>query len=149
MTHEHPPGFLGGMVAVVCLLAQACAPIPHRHYFAPAISGTVIDGDQSVSGAEVRLTASFTTRDVRVMTTVDGQFGVGPVRELRWFRPLLGDPIFGFRLEVKRGGRTYLGFVQSNVGHSPKNMKLACDLSSPIPPVPRLGDEATYCRLIQ
>jgi hypothetical protein len=137
------------MVAVVCLLARACAPIPNRHYFAPAISGTVVDGGQSLSGAEVRLTASFTPRDVRVITAVGGQFGVGPVREMRWFRPLLGDPIFGFRLEVKRGGRTYLGFVESKVGYAPKNMKLACDLSSPIPPVRQVGDEATYCRLTQ
>jgi hypothetical protein len=137
------------VVATVCVLAQACAPIPNRHYFAPTISGTVVEGDQVISGAEVRLTASFTTRDVRATTGADGQFSVGPLREMRWIKPLLGDPLFGFRFELKRGDRTYLGYVQSNVGYAPKALKLACDLSSPVPPVPRVREDTTYCRLTQ
>ena len=140
---------LGMVTAVLFVVTQACAPIPNRHYFAPTISGTVVDGGQPMSGVEVRLTASFTTRDVRATTSGSGQFSVGPLREMRWVMPLMGDPLFGFRVELTRGGRIHLGYVQSKVGYAPKVVKVACDLSNPLPPVPRVREEATYCRVTQ
>ena len=134
---------------LAALWLQGCAPAPHRWYFAPAIEGLVVEADKPVANSEVRLVSRHTKSDARGMTDAKGRFSVRPLRQFVWVVMLIGDPVIDFQVEVHRGDREYLGFVMTGIGYTPKHLKLTCDLSAPIPPVPGVSDTTTYCRRVQ
>ena len=145
-TRSHTAAIALLSVAVAASMT-ACAPIPHRHYEAAMIAGVIVENGRPVSGLDIHLTTTSSKRHSRAMTDAAGRFIVGPLREIEWIMPLVGDPVFGFRLEISRGEQTFFGYTDGGVGFSPKRLNLACDLSTPIPPLPRVRAETSYCRV--
>src|SRR5258705_54646 len=101
------------------LWVAACVPVPHHHYFAPGVAGLVMDGGVPVANAEIVLTGTFTDHISTVRSDGEGHFQIGPIAELEFIQWLMGDPLFGYRLNITVDKQTYLGLSESNVGYVP------------------------------
>jgi hypothetical protein len=113
------------------------------HYYAPEVTGLVLDEGAPVAGAHVELSARFTTKKLTATTESNGHFRVGPIRHLELTRALLGDPLFGYSLVISRDGTTFTGADQFGLGFSPSNIDLICDLAGPVRTSPR--HTRVYC----
>jgi hypothetical protein len=129
-------------IVVFGLLVGACVPIPNRHYFAPKITGLVLDSGLPVANAEVKLSGRFTDRIVTTRTDAAGRFIVGPITEFEFTTTLLGDPLFGYDLQISRVSEIYKALSNSNVGFVPHNIQVNCDLSRPV----FKGRISSYCQ---
>jgi hypothetical protein len=88
-----------------------------------------------LSKAEVRITElwkdSFCEKPERVSFTDDkGRFEIASVNTFRLFKPILGDPLFGWNLCIIVEGKTYVGSAWGGVGFSPPSIVLRCTLKS-------------------
>jgi hypothetical protein len=129
------------LIAASMLSLTGCIPAPHRHYFAPKISGSVNADGIAVPRAEVRLSAHGTQEVVQTLTETQGNFAIGPLTEIQLTRGVIGDPGYFFVLTIKADGREYLGYDQGIIGYSPETLNLTCDLARPI----KWGEQIRYC----
>ena len=129
------------LIAVSILSLMGCIPAPHRHYFAPKISGSVNADGIAVAKAEVRLSAHGTHEVVHTLTETQGHFVIGPLTEFQLTRGVIGDPGYFFVLRIKADGKEYLGYDQGIIGYSPEAVDLTCDLARPI----KVGEQIKYC----
>lgn len=127
--------FLG----LVYVLLSGCVPFPNVHRFAPAISGVVLRDGRPVPSAVVKVSAQF-SREVRTVTTdQDGRFSTEAIRELRWTAILLGDPLFGYTVQIGADGHDVAGYQFQGIGSAPSDLRLSCDLAKPVRVVGALG----------
>lgn len=118
-----------------------CVPLPNMHYFAPAIDGVVTEDGAPVAGAQITVRTQFASDTSAAITTQYGRFRTEAIRELRLTAVLIGDPLFGYTVEIRHRGETYVGFANFDVGQSPPSIQLNCDLSHPVSNFNR----TTYC----
>jgi hypothetical protein len=128
-------------IVAASFLVVACVPAPHYHFFAPRVAGVVLDGGAPVADAEIVLTGKFTNRIAMVRSDGDGHFQVGPLSELVFIQWLIGDPLFGYSINITLGNQTYVGLSESSLGFAPPNIQVSCDLSHPV----RTGRTSVYC----
>lgn len=99
--------FVRTVAATIFSLAiTACVPWPHRDYFAP--------GRPSATA----------------ITDADGRFVLRPISEWRFIAPLIGDPLYGYTLEVDLGDRKFSVYSNGGVGYAESRLELRCDLSA-------------------
>ena len=110
-------------------LSDACLPVPHNEYRAPAITGVVRSGDLPVADAELQLTADYTREVSTARTDAKGNFAVAPLRDFRFVTVLLGDPSYAYKLQIIAAGKKFQGFAAGRIGFAPKKIELVCDLS--------------------
>jgi hypothetical protein len=113
------------------VLVAACLPAPHQHYFAPQVAGVVMEGGTPVANAEIELTGKFTDRKAMVRSDGEGHFTLDPIAELPFIQWLIGDPLFGYNLNITVGEHTYLGLSEFGLGYAPSHIEVRCDLSRP------------------
>ena len=116
-------------------------PWPHFHYRAPAIEGVVTDNGVPVPNADISVSAQFSDEQQRAVTDTKGHFNTKPIREFMFFASLLGDPLFGYSVQINRAAHQYEGFGEAYVGYAPTQLKVACDLSKPN----QLRNKKQYC----
>jgi len=85
-----------------------------------------------VAGAQVRVASKFSEAIHVGSTQPSGQFAVGPIRELRLTTTLVGDPLYGFEVEIVADGERYAGYAEFGIGDARSALKLSCDLGRPI-----------------
>ena len=119
-------------IVVASLLVAACVPVPHHHYFAPQVTGFVLNGGVPVANAEIVLTGRYTNHTATMRSDGQGHFKIGPLAELEFAQWLMGDPLFGYSLNFTVDNQTYLGLSESSVGYVPTKIEVKCDLSHPI-----------------
>jgi len=127
---------------LIAFALTACAPIPNRRTFAPAVAGTVVRGGVPVANAEVLLTTRFSDAAATVRTDADGRFRLGPLSEMRVMKTLLGDPLYEYTLKIRVAGEEeHLGLAGHGMGNASKELTVTCDLSKPI----GQGKSLRYC----
>jgi len=131
-----------GIVAAALFLLAACAPIPHRVYFAPTISGTVTRAGVPVEGADLHLSGNFTKKTAAASTDSAGRFKIGPLRTWEATTGLLGDPGYAYSLSIRFSGAEYIGLTVGRLGYPPIELEITCDLSKPAV----TGRTPQYCR---
>jgi len=123
------------------MLLCGCVPFPNQHLFAPAVSGVVMRDGKPLSGAEISVSAQF-ARDVRVATTDrEGRFTTEAIREWRMTAMLIGDPLFGYTVQIGADGTTYRGYSLVGMGSAPSDVRLKCDVAKPV----LLARTQVYC----
>lgn len=111
-----------------CFLLTACAPIPHFHYHAPALSGVVVSNGVPVHKAEVRVKGAD-SKEVQVATTgPDGRFKTPPIRSFQLIAHLAGDPIYVYEIEIVVGDLRQLAYRVQGLGSVPNEREVRCDL---------------------
>jgi hypothetical protein len=131
-------------VLALGMALSACVPIPRREYFAPTVSGTVVSAGVPVQKAELHLSSPFTHKTAVVSTDSNGRFNVGPLRVWRLSTFLLGDPLYEYSLLIRTASMEYPSLAEAGVGYAPPRLKIACDLSKPLPS----GQTQVYCARI-
>lgn len=116
-------------------------PWPHFHYRAPAVEGVVTDNGAPVPDAAISVWAQFSGEQQRAVTDINGRFNTEPIREFMFFASLLGDPLFGYSVQITRAANQYDGIGEADVGYAPTEIKVACDLSKPT----ELRNRKQYC----
>jgi hypothetical protein len=106
--------------------------VPHHHYFAPPITGSVFSGGVPLANAEIVLTGRFTNHIATTRSDGQGHFKIGPLTVVEFVQWLMGDPLFGYSLNFTVDNQTYLGPSESSVGYVPTKIEVNCDLSHPI-----------------
>jgi hypothetical protein len=115
-------------VMILSLPITACVPWPHRGYFAPEIEGVLLDNGVPVTNVKLKLSADFTDRQQIAITDADGRFVLRPISEWRLMAPLIGDPLYGYTLEVDMGDRKFPVYSNGGVGYAESRLELRCDL---------------------
>lgn len=131
--------------AVSAMLAfgslTGCVPFPNLHYFAPAVAGIVLRDGQPVAGAQIRVASTFSSTTRVGSTQPSGRFSVEPIRELRLTATLVGDPLYGFEVEIVVDGERYAGYSEYGTGYASPALQLSCDLTSRI----KRLDKVVHC----
>ncbi len=130
-------------VALGSALLSGCVPVPSFHYFAPAVSGTVLRQGLPVAGAQVVVSSRHGQERQIGFTDDEGHFALQPLREFQLTTPVMGDPTYAFRVEIAVGGQDYRGYSEGRVGDAPSALKIECDLARPRPLV--LADGEYHC----
>ena len=117
-----------------------CVPFPNLRYYAPAVSGIVMQDGKPAAGVEIRVSAHFANEVRAAIAASDGRFNTDSIRKLLT-ATLVGDPLYGYTVEIRNACNVYSGFVDFSVGHAPSAIQLNCDLSRP---VGRVGHQV-YC----
>ncbi|WP_430699151.1 DUF6795 domain-containing protein [Rubrivivax gelatinosus] len=117
---------------LITTLLYGCVPFPNVRYYAPAISGVVTQDGNPVVSAEVRVTGQFSNNVHIVASDQAGRFASEPIRKMLLTASLMGDPLYGYAIEIVHGGKVYAGYSESSVGYAPKELKLSCELAKPI-----------------
>ena len=112
--------------------STGCVPFPNIHYFAPAVAGIVTRDGQPVAGAQVRVASKFSASIQVGATQPSGRFSVDPIRELRLTATLVGEPLYGFEVEIVADGARYAGYAEFGMGDARSELQLSCDLGHPI-----------------
>ncbi len=118
-----------------------CVPFPNMRYYAPTISGVVMQDGKPAGGAEIRVSAHVSSEVRAAIAGPDGRFNTESIRKLQLTATLIGDPLYGYTVEIRSAGNVYSGFVDFSVGYAPSAIRLNCDLSRP---VGRVGHQV-YC----
>lgn len=118
-----------------------CVPLPNFHYFAPAVSGIVLRDGQPVAGAQVRGASTFSSTTMVGSTQPSGRFAVDAIRELRLAATLVGDPLYGFEVEIVVDGERYAGYSEFGTGYAIAALQLSCDFRSRI----KRLDKVVHC----
>ena len=90
-----------------------------------------MEDDAPVANAEIELTAKFTDRKATVRSDGNGHFAIGPIAEMEFIQWLIGDPLFGYNLNITVGEHTYLGLSEFGLGYAPSHIEVRCDVSRP------------------
>jgi hypothetical protein len=131
-------------VSLLATMVSGCLPIPNIHYFAPEVSGVVIQDGHPAEGAEVRVAGQFSSDAQSGSASRDGRFSVKPIREFRFTALLVGDPLYSYTVQLVVGGKRYDGYQGFGMGDAPRALSLVCDLSHPI----ALGNKQVYCATV-
>ena len=132
-----------GIFLIVSALA-GCMPWPHFHYRAPAVEGVVTNNGVPVQNAEINVSAEFSEEQQKSVTDSNGRFSTKPIRELMFFAPLLGDPLYGYTVTIINAENQYEGLGEGYVGYAPEQLTVVCDLSKPI----QLRSKKRYCAVL-
>ena len=119
----------GLFVVAVALLLPACIPVSHWHYFAPKVTGTVAIGGLPVEGAELVLSDGHKTATASTDST--GYFNIGPLRAREATTWLIGDPLYGYSLDIRVADSQYRGLTAFRAGYAPAELEVTCDISKP------------------
>lgn len=131
-------------IGVTAWALSACVPIPNYYYYAPAISGVVTADGQPVQNVEVKVSARFSEEIQTATTDQAGRFETKPIKQLLLTMTLIGDPLYGYGLDVMTAGQKYEGYVESYVGYAPKQLQVVCELSKPI----QTRNRQSYCAVV-
>jgi len=123
------------------ILVSGCVPFPNYRYYAPAVSGVVLQDDLPVDKAEVHVFGQFAEEVQFNATGQDGHFATMPIRKLLLTASLIGDPLYAYTVQITVGGQQYLGYSEASVGYAPSTLELKCDLSRPF----QLGRRQLHC----
>ncbi|HEY3644915.1 MAG TPA: carboxypeptidase-like regulatory domain-containing protein [Gammaproteobacteria bacterium] len=116
---------------LVAWLCVGCAPVPHYEYFAPAVSGTLVQGGHPLSGAKLLLRADSTATSSVAYSDAAGHFVLAPLREYHAYISMSGDQPHAFSLTITVDGKDYPAFQQAAA--QPRSViHLDCDLSAPL-----------------
>lgn len=75
-------------------------------------------------------------------TRPNGHFAADPIRKFFFTALAIGDPLYGYSVQIRVAGKTYDGYSSSGIGDSPKTIELKCDFAQPAGPSGR----KVYCR---
>lgn len=123
------------------LVLAGCAPFPNMRYYAPSIVGVVMQDGKPVGGAEIRVSTAFSNEIRETTAAPNGRFKTESIRRLLLTSTLIGDPLYGYTVEIRSAGIVYKGFVDLSVGYAPSTISLNCDLSHPVGRI----DHQVYC----
>ena len=134
-----------GLVIALSAMIAACVPAPHVHYFAPSVSGVVLNGGEAVSNAEIVLSAWGTDEISSTRTDSSGRFQVAPLTEIRlWTYLGPADPGFEYTLRIETAGKRYAGWSEGRIGYVlDEDIHVTCELSNLDGNAPTQG----YCDL--
>ena len=126
---------------IASIFVSGCVPFPNYRYYAPAVSGVVLQDGVPVDKAEVHVSAQFAEEVQFNATGQDGRFATAAIRKLLLTASLIGDPLYAYSVRITVGGQQYLGYSEASVGYAPSKLELKCDLSRPF----QLGSMQLYC----
>ena len=132
----------GPVLLALAALVSACVPFPNVHYYAPVVTGVVLQDGKPAAGVTVRLSARGSGEMHEAVTDHSGRFAVPAIHELSYFLVLVGDPLFDFSVTLRSDGREYEGYRALGLGATPKDFGLECDLARPI----MSRNVQSYCR---
>jgi hypothetical protein len=125
----------------ICASLAACASLPNSHYFAPEVSGVVLESGRPIQNARVRLSSQFTNETQVALSDASGNFTVGPLTNYQYTIKQFGDPVYGYALQIIVEGRLVQAFSEGGAGDAPRKIDLTCELSSAV----QVGRSQRYC----
>ena len=111
--------------------AGACSSLPQTHYFAPEISGVILQDRRPVANARVRLTAALTSQAQFATTDESGRFNVGPLTNYQFTLKQFGVAHFDYALQIAVEGQAYPAYAAQGEGDAPRRVSLRCQLEAP------------------
>jgi hypothetical protein len=134
-------------------MLSGCCPIPHTEYFAPKVSGVLVNEDVPLSQATVYLSAhayrdDCEKYDLTATTNEKGEFEIGPVRKFQFFVMVIGDPIVSWDLCVDSTGGRHSILRQGGRGFSRDTLQVRCDISAKTEYIDAFPAYSGKCRLL-
>ncbi len=126
---------------IISILVSGCVPFPNYRYYAPAVSGVILQDGVPVDKAQIHVSGQFAEEVQFNATGQDGRFATEPIRRRFLTAWLIGDPLYAYFVRITVGGKQYLGYSKASVGYAPSKLALKCDLSRPI----QLDSKHIYC----
>ncbi len=106
----------------------ACSILPNSHYFAPEVTGVILQAGRPLAHVRVRLTAEL-TNETQVATTDDtGRFTIGPLTNYQITVKQFGAAYYGYAIHVTVEGHAVRAFSAEGDGDAPRKQQLHCDL---------------------
>jgi hypothetical protein len=118
----------------ICASMAACAPLPAGRYFAPEVSGVVLDNGRPLADARVRLSSQLTNEIQSSTTDAQGRFTVGPLTNFQFVVKQFGVAYYRYTVQVVRAGRALEPYVADGPGDTPRKLELRCEfVAAPLP----------------
>jgi len=99
------------LAAATCI--SGCVPIPNVRYYAPAVTGVVTQAGIPVENAEVVVSSGFAGEATKGTTLPNGHFAAEPIRKFFFTALAIGDPLYGYSVQIRVAGKTYDGYSHS------------------------------------
>jgi hypothetical protein len=93
------------------------------------VVATVAIGGLPVEGAELVLSDGHET--ATTSTDSAGHFNIGPLRTYEATTWLIGDPLYGYSLDIRVADSQYQGLTAFRSGYAPAELEVTCDISKP------------------